>query len=313
MAAAAGKDRAVPKATASDSSRPRQGGPTRRRAAGGKGVVRLLAAAFAEHKLAIYASAIAFRALVASIPLMLLGFGLLGALGRADTWKKSLAPPVKARVTRPVFEGIDFTVEKILSSGTASLIAVASLLAVWDLTIGALGIMDALNRIHDVEEGRPWWRRAVVAVGLAVETAALLIASVLVVTVAPRLGGGGGIHVLLGLGRWIVAVCLLGLALGLIVRFAPAERPQVRWASAGSLLVIAFWIVASLIFKWWISSVANFKTPIGSLGALLVLTTYLFTSSAIFLIGVQLDELLRKTAHGRHRNLAELARGALGR
>jgi membrane protein len=303
----------VPKATASGRSRSSRSAPTRRRASGGKDVVRLLAAAFAEHKLAIYASAIAFRALVASIPLLLLGFGVLGALGRQDTWTKSLAPPVHSRVTRPVFDGIDYTVEKILSSGTASLIAFASLLAVWDLTIGALGIMDALNRIHDVEEWRPWWRRAVVAVGLAVETAALLIGTVLVVTVAPRLGGGGGIHVLLGLGRWLVAVCMLGLALGLIVRFGPAERPQVSWASAGSLLVIAFWIVASLIFKWWVSSVADFKSPTGSLAALLVLTTYLFTSSAIFLIGVQLDELLRKQTGGRGRGLLELGRSLLAR
>ena len=113
---------------------------------------------------------------------------------------------------------------------------------------------------------------------------------------------------LLGLGRWLVAVCLLGLALGLIVRFAPAERPQVRWASAGSLLVIAVWIVASLLFKLWVSHVANFKSPIGSLAGLLILTTYVFVSAAIFLVGAELDELLRKQAHGRHLNVFQLLR-----
>jgi len=47
--------------------------------------------------------------------------------------------------------------------------------------------------------------------------------------------------------------------------------------------------------------VANFKTAIESLTVFLVLTAYVFTSAAIFLVGVQLDELLRKEVRGARR------------
>jgi uncharacterized BrkB/YihY/UPF0761 family membrane protein len=47
-----------------------------------------------------------------------------------------------------------------------------------------------------------------------------------------------------------------------------------------------------------VGSEANFKTTIGSLTVFLVLTAYVFTSAAIFLVGVQLDELLRKEVRG---------------
>jgi membrane protein len=87
---------------------------------------------------------------------------------------------------------------------------------------------------------------------------------------------------------------LLGVALGLLVRYAPAEHPEPRWASAGSFAVVDIWILAPIGFKWWVSSVANFETAVGTLTVFLVLTAYVFTSSAIFLLGVQLDELLRK-------------------
>jgi uncharacterized BrkB/YihY/UPF0761 family membrane protein len=43
-----------------------------------------------------------------------------------------------------------------------------------------------------------------------------------------------------------------------------------------------------------VSYVANFKTPVGSLTTLLVLTSYLYVSVIFFLAGTQLDELLRK-------------------
>jgi membrane protein len=279
----------------------------RSRNASRRDLVRDLRTRLAEHRLSIYASAIAFRALVALIPLALLGLGLLGALGLKGTWKDSIAPAIKPRVTQPVFDGIDYSVDKILSSGTAGLIIAATALAVWDLAIGVSAIMDALNRIHDVEESRSPWRRAATATALAVAVAVCVVGATLVVTVAPR--AGGEFHWLLGVGRWIAAPLLLALAVGLLVRLAPAERPEARWASAGSLLVIVSWVVASLLFKLWIVYVANFKSPIGSLAGLLILTTYVFVSAAIFLVGAELDELLRKQAHGRHVTVFELIRG----
>lgn len=259
-----------------------------------------------EHGLPIYASAIAFRALVALIPLVLLGLGLLGALGLQDTWKNSIAPAIEPRVTQPVFHAIDYSAQKILSSGTAGLILFASALVLWDLAIGVSAIMNALNRIHEIEERRSRTRRIVTAVGLAVAVAVCVLGAVLVLTVAPR--AGGNLHFLLGVGRWILAPLLLVLAVGLLVRLGPAERPEARWASVGSVLVIVTWIVASILFRLWITYVANFKSAIGSLTGLLIITTYVFVSSAIFLVGAELDELLRKEAHGRHVSVLELLR-----
>jgi membrane protein len=260
-------------------------------------LVHELARRFSDHELPVYASAIAFRAIVALIPLVLLGLGLLGALGLKDTWHDSISPAIKPLVTAPVFRAIDFSAQKILSSGTAPLIAFASALVIWDLTIGVGGVMDALNRVHDIEERRSLLRRALTAVLLAICVGVCLVGAVLVLIVAPRTGGA--LHVLLGIGRWLIALVLLGTAVGVLVRVAPAERVEARWASVGSLLVIAVWLVASFLFKLWITTVANFKSATGTLTGLLLLTTYVFVSCAIFLVGAELDELLRKETDGR--------------
>jgi membrane protein len=258
-----------------------------------RALARDIAAAFSEHGLFTYASAIAFRALVALVPLTLLGFGLLGALGFQDVWTDSIAPAVQPHVTKPVFEAIDFTVQKIFSSSKAGLIAFATSLLVWDATWGVRAVMAALNKMHEVEETRSWIRVALTAVALAVAVSVCLVGAVLAVVAAPR-AGDGALDVVLGLGRWLAAVGLLSLAVGVLVRYAPAERPEVRWASGGSILVIASWVVASLAFSWYVSSIADFKSATGSLTVFLVLTAYVFTSVTVFLVGVELDELLRK-------------------
>jgi membrane protein len=274
----------------------------------------LVADEFRERDLLTYASAIAFRGIVALVPLALLGLGLLGALGLQDVWADTLAPALESRFTTPVYLGIDYSVERILASGTAGLIAFAAALLLWDLVWAVGAVMSALNRIHDVEERRSSQRRLLVRLWLATVVGACLIGAALVVLAAPKLGGGGALDLLLGVGRWIVSVTLLGLAVGLLFRYAPAERPQAKWASAGSALVIASWVVASVLFRLYVDTVADFETAIGSLTVFLVLTAYVLTSSMIFVVGAQLDELLRKDAEeGESVGVFQLLRVAFGR
>ena len=262
---------------------------------------------FSEHELSIYASAIAFRALVALIPLALLALALLGELGLQSTWRNSIAPAIEPRVIHPVFAGINASVDKIFTSDSGALIAFAIALVIWDLSIGIAAIMAALNLVHDVEERRSTRRRVLLAVGLAVAVGVCVIGAVLLLVAAPH--AGGALDVTLSVLRWVLAPLILGLGVGLLVRFAPAERPDARWASVGSLLVIASWIVATELFRLWVTYVANFKTAVGALAGLLLLTLYLFVSSAIFLIGAELDELLRKETHGRGLALTDLIPG----
>jgi membrane protein len=267
-------------------------------------LVQELSRRFTEHELPIYASAIAFRALIAAIPLALLGLGLLGALGLQSTWRNSIAPAIKPRVLPQVFDGINATADKVLSSGTAGVIAFALLLVIWDLAIGVAAIMRALNRIHEVDEDRSWPRRATVAVALAIAVCLCVIGAMLLLVAGPR--AGGALDVVLGVLRWVLAPLLLALAAGLLFRFAPAQKPDARWASAGSLLVIVVWIVATILFRVWIAYVADFKSATGALTGLLLVTLYLFVTAAIFLIGAELDELLRKETRGRGVALPDL-------
>ena len=251
-----------------------------------------LAECFSEHSLLIYASAIAFRAIVALVPLTLLGLALLGAFGLEDVWTDTIAPVLKDHLTLPVFNGIDFTVNQIFSTNKTSLIALSTALVVWDMTWAVNVVTQALNRIHDVEEHRSKLRRLAVAVGLGIAVVACLITAVLVQSVAPSVTHGAP-DTVLSILRWPVSIFFLWAAVTLLFRYAPSEKPEMRWASVGSFLVIATWLVASALFRGWVTEVANFKSATGSLTVFLVLTSYILVSATIFLIGAELDERVR--------------------
>ena len=252
-----------------------------------------VAACFSEHNLLTYASAIAFRALVAVVPLTLLGLALLGTFGLEDVWTDTIAPALQGHLTQPVSSAMDFTVQEIFTSDKAPLIALSVALVVWDMTWAVNAVMQALNRIHEVEESRSKLRRLGVAAGLGVAVVACLIAALLVQVLAPSVTDGV-LDTLLSILRWPVAIVFLWAALTLLFRYAPAERPDLGWASGGSLLVIATWLVASALFRGWVTEVANFKSATGSLTVFLVLTSYILVSATIFLIGAEVDERARK-------------------
>lgn len=248
---------------------------------------------FAEHDLLTYASAIARQAVIGLVALTLLALGVLGAIGRTDVWENQIAPQISPRVLIGVFVGINDVVEKIFRTDSTGLIVFASLYAIWTVSGVVRACMGALNGIYDVDEDRSWKLRFPISFALAAALIVALLGAVLLI-VAGKHWGTGGWHAPLTVVRWVAAIVLVDLAFDLLVHFAPAERRAKKWATAGATLVVVAWIVESLIFRWYIGSVANFKTAVGSLAVFLVLMAYLYTGAIILLVGMELDELLRK-------------------
>jgi membrane protein len=263
--------------------------------------------AFDEHTLLTYASAIAFQVLKSLIPLVLLATALVGAIGRKDLWTTHLGPSIRPHFDPPVYGAADFMVQKIFANDSVPVIVLAALLTIWYVSGGVRAIMEGINRIYGAREDRPVWHRWLLSVGLACGVVAGIVGAILLVMVVPKPGGAWAILAVPG--RWLGAVVALALATGLLVRLGPAKRRPKKWASAGAVLVIATWLLTSLVFRWYVGSIANFKTAVGQLTVFIVLMAYVYASSIVFLVGVQLDEFLREDATAGERGILDVLRG----
>jgi membrane protein len=274
-----------------------------------KRFVKLWVDLFDRHLLLDHASAIAFQVLKALVPLTLFGLALLGALGEEKIWRESIFPRIEPHLEQTTAHAINASVQRIFTTSSTGLLAFASLLVIWYLSGAVRAVMGALNDIYEVEETRRWTVRFPLSFALAVGIAVCLVGAVVVVAAGTALASHGLAGVTVSVGRWLVAIALLSLAVGLLVRFAPAKHRPSRWATAGSVLVIFAWIGATLLFELFVIHVANFKTAVGNLTVFLVLIGYVYTSSIIFLVGVELDELLREDAAKGERGVLDLLFG----
>ena len=271
-----------------------------------KRFVELWVDLFNKHRLLDHASAIAFNVLKALVPLTLLGLAVLGAVGQKKVWSDTLFPRLQQHLQPQTAHAINAGAERIFSTDSTGLIVFAALLVVWYVSGAVRAVMGSINDVYEADETRSWKVRYPLSFGLALTIAFCLVGALLVVTVGSALALDGAAGVVVSIGRWLVAVGLLALAVAALVRYAPAERRAKKWASAGSMLVIVAWIGATLLFEQFVVHVANFKTAVGSLTVFLVLIGYVYTSSIIFLVGVEIDELLREDAAADDRGLLEL-------
>jgi membrane protein len=271
-----------------------------------RGWAELWAGLFRDHDLLTYASAIARTMLVATVSVILLLLGIAGAIGRRDLWTAHLGPQVRLRVLPDVYAGINQTVERIFSANSPGLIVFAIVLAVWEVSGSVRGVSGALNRIYETQETRSWKARYPVSFALALVVDLALVSAILLAMAA---GGAvhGGAAVPFAILRWLAAVFLVALAFGVLVRFAPAKRRAKKWASIGAGIVVAGWLVESLAFKWYIDSLANFRTAVGSLTVVLVVISYMYLASIILLVGIEADEMLRQNGEEAERTIVWLA------
>jgi membrane protein len=274
-----------------------------------KDLVALWVDLFREHGLLTFASAIAFQALVALVALVLLTVAVLGRIGRQDVWTKQIGPQLKPKVLPQVYEGIDATFQKVFHTSSIGLIAFAALLTIWEISGLVRACMGALSRIYDTEDQRPWWIRFPISIGIALVVTGALVGSMLLATAA-RTAVHGGWSIPFTILRWALAIALMIGAFGILVRFAPAERRTKRWATGGAAVVVVAWLVQSVLFWLYLHHLANYRSPSGSLLGVYFLTTFLYVGAIVLLVGIELDEQMRKDVEGNEdRGILELVRG----
>ncbi len=257
-------------------------------------LVRLWVDAFAEHNLLTYASAVAFQTLIGAAALGFLFLVVLGPLGATNLWTRHMAPAVAERLAPLHDAAVGYSVTQILSAHHPSLIAIGAAIALWEVSGAMRAAMGALNRVYGARERRSLVRRFAVSFALAACVSVLVMLAVAFALAGGLLWSALGIPDPAGVAlSWICTLALLWLVIALVVLVGPAKRQPWRWVSVGSGLAIVAWVVISLAFRVYVADIAPLRSPEGALVSVLALTGYLYASAIAFLVGVEVDHMLR--------------------
>jgi membrane protein len=244
------------------------------------------------------AAALTYFGVLAIFPGMLVIVSILGLLGRSATNQ------VLSNLAQIAPGGVNSFLHGVVTQvqGRAGLAGIAGIIglavALWSASGYVAAFMRAANAIYDIDEGRPIWKTAPVRLltTLALVIMLLIAAAIVVLTgpIADQVGSAVGIGstavLIWEIVKWPVLVVLVSMMLTVLYRATPnVKQPGFRWISAGGVLAVIVWVVASGLFALYVSFAGSYNKTYGSLATVIVFLVWLWITNIAVLLGAEFN------------------------
>jgi membrane protein len=270
------------------------------RSRGGRfAIVRRAVKKFRSDHMTNIAAALAYYAFLAIPAALMMAVGLFGLLAGPGA-VTTLIAKVHGVVPGPAASLLQGSLTNITHHrGTGiAVLSVGSALALWSLTGAMQNLMWALNIVYEREETRGFVRRRITALwmvvfalaGFALAFGVLVLGPHLSTWIGDTVGAKTLVKIVWYVAEWPLLIGGFLFAFAGLMHYGPnVEHRRWRFLSLGSVLAIVIWLVASGAFAYYVSKFGSYNKTWGSLGAVVVMLTWLWLSAVALLLGAEVN------------------------
>ena len=245
------------------------------------------------------AGAIAFSFFMAIFPFLLFILNLIPFVWFIDNFQQELLNYLEELLppqTSGLFQDIFYD---IANNPRAGLLSVVFILSVFLMSNGVNAIFTGFEFSYHTKINRTIIRQYIVAVGIAIIIAFLLLIAVIatiyftvIIEQFKTLGVVGDSLILAKYGRYAILVAVLVLGISILYYFGTKEGRKTRFFSIGSFFTAILIILTTYLFSIYVENFSAYNKLYGSIGALLILMLYIWLNSNILLLGFELNGTL---------------------
>jgi membrane protein len=160
-----------------------------------------------------------------------------------------------------------------------------------------------MNRIYEVEEGRPIWKlrplqlaiTVILVVVAAGVLAGLVVSGPVAQSVGKVIGVGATAVTVWNVVKWPVMLVIVALLVALLYYATPNVRqPKFRWISVGAGIAIIAWVAGSTAFAFYVAHFGSYNKTYGSLAGAVVFLLWLWLTNLALLFGAEIDAELER-------------------
>jgi membrane protein len=249
-----------------------------------------------------WGSALAYAWIFAIFPFLI--FMLTLAPYLPGNLKQQATDAVKNVATSSVGEDTGKQVEKsitdVMQNQKGGLLSIGLILALWGASGGMTMTMNALDKAYYVQTSRSFVKQRLIAIGLTVGTAVLILAVLLLLPIGTgiisylakhgHLGVVG--KILINLVRYAVALAMLFAIVAMIYYFGPSLKQKFQAITPGAVFTVVVWILGGLGFAFYVTHFGNFNATYGALGAAIVMLLFFYINAVVLLIGAEVNSVI---------------------
>lgn len=264
-----------------------------------KHVGRLTLREFSKDQCTDLAAALTYYSVLAMFPAAIALASLLGVFGQGSTAVDKVLQIVGDVAGSSTADSIRPTLETLSQAPGAGLALILGLAgALWSASgyVGAFG--RAMNRVYEIDEGRPIWKlrpmmvliTAVMLVMVTVALVILVVSGPVAQSIGDIIGVGSTVVLIWQIAKWPLLLVLVVLIVAILYYSTPnVQPPKFRWLSMGAVVAILVWALASTGFAFYVANFSSYNKTYGALAGVVVLLLWLWLTNLSLLIGAELD------------------------
>ncbi|GAA3861417.1 YihY/virulence factor BrkB family protein [Leifsonia kafniensis] len=245
------------------------------------------------------AAALTYYGVLALFPALLALVSLLGIFGQAKQATDAVLKIAASVADDSTVKIIQQPIEQLASApGAGFAFAVGLIGAIWSTSGYVSAFAQSMNRIYEVDEGRPLWKLrpvmfliTVVMLVLAVVVALLLVISGPVTqAIGDAFGLGDAAVLVWNIAKWPILILFAIVMIAVLYYGTPnVKQPKFRWISVGSVIALVVLAVTSLAFFFYVSNFGHYNNTYGSIGGAIVLLLWLWLANLSLLFGAEFN------------------------
>lgn len=257
----------------------------------------LFAKRFLKDDMPASSAQLTYYLILALFPFLVFLINLL-SYTKLSTWTltESLQTVLPAGTMQIILSVIRETVE----AKSTTLLSFSALIALFSTSRAMNALNRALNKAYRVQGTRSIWKNAALSLLFTVGLIVLIVVTLSLMVFGRLIGEK--IFTLLGaslyflhvwnLLRYLLPVAIMVLIFSLFYRFMPNTKVRFGNVWKGAVFSTVGWIVASLLFSYYVNRFGSYTRVYGSLGGIIVFLVWLYLSSFILLLGGEINAVL---------------------
>ncbi len=259
---------------------------------------------FSDDQCTDLAAALTYYSVLALFPAAIAILSLVGLVGQGPKTVDTLLQILRDVGASSAADTLEPTLTQLSNTPNAGLALILGLAAaLWSASGYVSAFGRGMNRIYEIDEGRPIWklRPAMLLVTLITVVLTALVALGLVLTgpaaqaVGDAIGLGSTVVTVWNIAKWPVLLAVVVLIVALLYYATPnVKQPKFRWISIGAIVAILTWLLASAAFGLYVANFSSYNKTYGSLAGVIVFLLWLWITNLALLFGAELDAELER-------------------